>query len=918
MSATRSRDWDNGDVLQGIMETRMVPTPSPVELSSDGLTAPSDLALGDPTSLLGLQFGSDPAAFSRNHTSILGHWLSYNNQSPPSPRTRPLDYPQYHVPRISVSSDQDAWNPLQITGVPAAFGMQHMGKPSHMGDMDGRYSHYQYSTPSETGSQYNGLQPSDSGYGSKSCATRSVIDQVCSPKAAPREQEHEQGGLFDHAPVKYGEEAGDSMEKMESSSLMGQDSIHCDYPGCRWTGKCPSDKKKHEARHKKLFKCDEPGCTRKEGFGTINDLARHKKCVHKQEPERGPKVLYMCFGQNCPRRNKKWPRLDNFKQHLARMHNDESAEDLLRKSKEWYEKCVKPQEVAPSLVDRFSQEEPEFQTHLVPESDYMTMKTDCDQESCNNSIAPDQTVIQPDPIRSSESLTLNPIKILDDDEDEDDDDHHHHVLSQSLAQPLLAGSQTVELPGLKSLNLPPTLDQIPSSSSMTSQLGGTKHDKMEDIVSEAAGNMINALTKIMNSNQRRRSQGEDGEDMMDQGTELCDRKREMLQRILSAALDKLSTPSGSTQVSLSGASDPILDKKDWIQCDRCPKRTRLRCEMKKHKKRHDRPYGCTFHKCNKTFGSKADWKRHENSQHFHLQSWRCTLPDSTQKDDDLPCARLFYRQEIYVQHLRKHHQVSEDEVQTGLSRNRIGRNGQSQFWCGFCRGIIPLKTQGLAAWNERFNHIDTEHFKKGERIGDWLPPSGHLTKRREREQEKQQRMVNGNELGEENSDDDDTESSSCCMSEDEMSQDPAEKLSFEHCDSHSASISYSPSEATIPQKRKYAAPHPPQNPPRQRSRTEGASTGKKPKGKAPMLNSDPVYQQAMSASQDPTTESAGFIPAKNTRPEQGQTFFNCVGLPSSDDGCISRADEDDTVSVSAGSVFAGLHGPMSLLPPYLV
>lgn len=89
--------------------------------------------------------------------------------------------------------------------------------------------------------------------------------------------------------------------------------------------------RKHEARHKKLFKCDEPNCTRTEGFGTINDLARHKKCVHKKDPERGPKVLYMCFGQNCPRSNKKWPRLDNFRQHLARMHNNEDINELLRR-----------------------------------------------------------------------------------------------------------------------------------------------------------------------------------------------------------------------------------------------------------------------------------------------------------------------------------------------------------------------------------------------------------------------------------------------------------------------------------------------------------------------------------------------------------------------------------------------------------
>ena len=89
--------------------------------------------------------------------------------------------------------------------------------------------------------------------------------------------------------------------------------------------------RKHEARHKKLFKCDVPNCPRKDGFGTINDLARHKKCVHNKEPERGPKMMYMCFGTNCPRPNKRWPRLDNFKQHLNRMHHEEDGDVLLKK-----------------------------------------------------------------------------------------------------------------------------------------------------------------------------------------------------------------------------------------------------------------------------------------------------------------------------------------------------------------------------------------------------------------------------------------------------------------------------------------------------------------------------------------------------------------------------------------------------------
>lgn len=39
--------------------------------------------------------------------------------------------------------------------------------------------------------------------------------------------------------------------------------------------------------------------------------------------------------------------------------------------------------------------------------------------------------------------------------------------------------------------------------------------------------------------------------------------------------------------------------------------------------------------------------------------------------------------------------------------------------------MIALQNRGSAALDERFNHIDIEHFKKGERGRDWcLPLSG--------------------------------------------------------------------------------------------------------------------------------------------------------------------------------------------------
>ncbi|EAU38687.1 predicted protein [Aspergillus terreus NIH2624] len=709
-SSTHEPAWDNsGDILQGIMASRMAPSASQFDpVSSDGVT-PSDLALGDPASFLGFQFGPEPTLIPHNHTSILNQWPSYHSQAS-SPTSQVLEYPQFRHPRLT--NDQDAWNPLQVTGVPTnppAFPMApHPGKPQPLGGLDRRYSIGQHSTPSENGSQYNSIHPSDSGYSSRSCATRSVttpsyvMESACSPYLGPHESEQDdRASTLDLNPVV------DPAEHVDMSSLLYHDVIRCDYPGCQWTGKCPSDKRKHEARHRKLFKCNEPNCTRKEGFGTINDLARHKKCVHKQEPERGPKVLYMCFGQNCPRRNKKWPRLDNFRQHLARMHNDEDTEELLKKSHDWYENCVKPQEMA----------------HISAEG---TIPTKTEPVPVLGSL------LQP-----AEDLTTSPpahvtLQISE--------NQTQSLAEQSISHfnrlPPHTASQHLELP-LKALDLNST-NHDPLTAT---QSGLSKNDRMDEMVNEAATNMINAMTKMINSNQRRRSHvTEDGEDI-EENVELTGQKKEMLQRILSAALERLSGDPAPAQTSTQNASDSNADKRGWIQCEFCSKRTRLRCEMKKHQKRHERPYGCTFDRCNKTFGSKADWKRHENSQHFHLQSWRCTMQDVTQ--GRMPCARLFYRQEVYVQHLKKHHQADDGVVREALYKNRMGRNGQSRFWCGFCRDIVPLKTQGIDAWNERFNHIDAEHFKRGERIGDWLLPSGHLTKSAEREEEMRRALANG-------------------------------------------------------------------------------------------------------------------------------------------------------------------------------
>lgn len=94
-------------------------------------------------------------------------------------------------------------------------------------------------------------------------------------------------------------------------------------------------------------------------------------------------------------------------------------------------------------------------------------------------------------------------------------------------------------------------------------------------VADAADNLINAMTKMMNNRGRRPSNHSDeGIEIEPETPQLSQPQRQMLQKVLSAALQRLSDDASS---AVPESSD---DKQGWFQCEICSKRTRLRCEMK--------------------------------------------------------------------------------------------------------------------------------------------------------------------------------------------------------------------------------------------------------------------------------------------------------------------------------------------------
>lgn len=146
---------------------------------------------------------------------------------------------------------------------------------------------------------------------------------------------------------------------------------------------------------------------------------------------------------------------------------------------------------------------------------------------------------------------------------------------------------------------------------------------------------------------------------------------------------------------------------------------------RKHLKRHEKPYGCTFRDCSKSFGSKNDWKRHESSQHWQLETWKCEEMDPGKSE---PCGRVCQRRESFKHHLIKDHEIKDSkQLEEKFEKCRLGRHCKKSFWCGFCEKIQVIEEEGANAWTKRCNHID-DHFcgRIGQKksIDKWKHPSG--------------------------------------------------------------------------------------------------------------------------------------------------------------------------------------------------
>ncbi|RDL37639.1 uncharacterized protein BP5553_05072 [Venustampulla echinocandica] len=621
---------------------------------------------------------------------------------------------------------------------------------------------YRQPNPSEAGSVQFGVPNSDSGYGTR----RSVGNtSVFSADVAERDQDCQSlaGHLDNFQPFQGLNEILPGRDSRISDSWaprpisIGSDSSGLICQTCQKPVKTQSELKKHNLRHTKPFKCSVDMCPRKDGFSTINDLDRHTRSKHPgATPESASTKTYHCYVPGCKSRGKTWPRLDNFRSHLKRVHHHnmttEEIEDMIRRAES--------NESAMLNAD---------QKHVPIEPPSQTPWRPASPAVHENKLEPHLEPVHPDRVDSPrpvpprepqmDKLVTEPVP---QEERNPQPDIQRPITIQlpeisptrtktpvgkfSVLAPAGQANSVINAADNAKPNSSPKASSVPAKAAR--QNDGAISDNLTEVIRAVLSgasiqdphgqgtnraSLPNGRTPLGSSDilsgqtdhiKTADSPCSETDSIESRESKQAEEIKEIIKTIrnLGYIVQKETTqPTRQNSGSISGNRSSNI-----VSCNRCNKFQGRPCELKKHMKRHDKPYGCTFLECGKSFGSKNDWKRHENSQHFQLEAWRC--------DKQLPkggaCSKLCYRRQNFEEHLKQEHQIPDDAdaLTDALEGCRIGRSCDARFWCGFCVKLVDLKEKGLAAWTERFDHID-DHFMgrksfSKQNILQWVPVDG--------------------------------------------------------------------------------------------------------------------------------------------------------------------------------------------------
>ncbi|KAF5019262.1 hypothetical protein F66182_8737 [Fusarium sp. NRRL 66182] len=484
-----------------------------------------------------------------------------------------------------------------------------------------------------------------------------------------------------------------------------------------------SELRKHELKHTLPWLCDVHGCPRTKGFTSKNDLDRHKRTVHGDRTVAGRN--FVCNIGNCAKKNKVWPRADNFRSHLYRIHsktynaNDDLSEYIHRSPPSQDLEGVggtalaylQAQELSPGLVhpsaifplhEHYANRQasqPQAHNSNVPRGP-VSISFDRDPSSLATVREGDENFLQPD-ILSGTGHSLPSHRWHSSVASEQDAPGDEIITTETESRDDV---QSRPMDGIQQNETPDTDISNVSGEGVTSRQPDTR---MADI-DEAQHTPRAMQSQEISASSSSAINPESTFKLLDKIP------KELIASYLKnhSAERRDDTPKPDTASSKS--QDHHTHK-----CPDCEKKFPRLCELKKHQKRHSKPYGCTFAGCTKKFGSKNDWKRHESIQHYQLETWvcDCTKPGSVES-----CGKVCCRRESFRNHLTKEHSISDlAKLEDKVDGCRKGRHCDTHFWCGFCLTTIEIRETDNT-WAKRCDHIDNHFSGRGTpkmHISEW-------------------------------------------------------------------------------------------------------------------------------------------------------------------------------------------------------
>ncbi|KAF6818603.1 C2H2 finger domain-containing protein [Colletotrichum sojae] len=125
-----------------------------------------------------------------------------------------------------------------------------------------------------------------------------------------------------------------------------------------------------------------------------------------------------------------------------------------------------------------------------------------------------------------------------------------------------------------------------------------------------------------------------------------------------------------------------------FECQLCfaLKKPKKPSDWTKHVHEDVQPFTCTWDRCRdpKIFKRKADWVRHENEGHRHLEWWTCDVED---------CRHTCYRRDNFLQHLVREHKFTEPKNKTKAAIKRAGATDPTWHKVEQCRHETTKRPQ---------------------------------------------------------------------------------------------------------------------------------------------------------------------------------------------------------------------------------